>query len=155
MAEPDLMVRDAGPGDAPVIARFQQMTALETEGRSLDGPLVAAGVNAVLDSPGRGFYIVAELDGAVVGSLLITCEWSDWRNRTYWWIQSVHVDAGHRRRGVYTAMHRYVLARAMADDGICGVRLYVERSNAAAQQTYKSLGMAHSHYDLYEMDFAR
>ena len=89
----------------------------------------------------------------VVGSLLITYEWSDWRNATFLWIQSVFVDADYRRQGVYTAMHNHVLSLTEADDGLCGVRLYVERTNTGAQQTYKNLGMDHSHYDMYEIDF--
>ena len=146
-------IRPAVPDDAPAIVRFQQSMALETEDKPLDADLVTAGVAAVFADPLKGFYIVAETDGAVVGSLLITYEWSDWRNATFWWIQSVYVHADHRRRGVYTAMHDYVLDRARADAGICGVRLYVERTNTPAQATYKKLGMAHSHYDLYETDF--
>ena len=148
-----ITVRPAVPEDAPAIVRFQQNMALETEDKPLDAPTVTAGVAAVFDDPIKGFYIVAETDGAVVGSLLITYEWSDWRNANFWWIQSVYVDAAHRRLGVYTAMHRYVLERARADADICGVRLYVERANTGAQATYKKLGMDHSHYDLYETDF--
>ena len=153
LAKPTVSIRKAIPDDAPRIVEFQQAMALETEGKTLDESLVTPGVADVFASPGKGFYIVAETDGVVVGSLLITYEWSDWRNATFLWIQSVFVDAGHRRRGVYTAMHNHVLGLAEADDGLCGVRLYVERTNTRAQQTYKSLGMDHSHYDMYEIDF--
>ena len=153
MAHPQISVRRAEPGDAADIVGFQQSMALETEGKTLDESLINAGVDAVFADPDKGFYLVAEISGTVVGSLLITYEWSDWRNATFWWIQSVFVDADHRRRGVYTAMHDHVLRQAREDDDICGVRLYVERSNHIAQQTYKRLGMDHSHYDLYEIDF--
>lgn len=153
LAKPTVSIRKARPDDAPRIVEFQQAMALETEGKTLDESLVTPGVADVFASPGKGFYIVAETDGVVVGSLLITYEWSDWRNATFLWIQSVFVDAGHRRRGVYTAMHNHVLGLAEADAGLCGVRLYVERTNTRAQQTYKSLGMDHSHYDMYEIDF--
>ena len=146
-------IREANPADAPRIVEFQQAMALETEGKTLDETLITAGVDAVLASPDKGYYIVAEVDGVVVGSLLITYEWSDWRNATFLWIQSVFVDANHRRRGVYTAMHNHVLSLAESDDGLCGVRHYVERTNTRAQMTYKSLGMDHSHYDMYEIDF--
>ena len=146
-------IRSATPADANRIVEFQQAMALETEGKTLDEALITVGADAVLASPDKGFYIVAEIDGTVVGSLLITYEWSDWRNATFLWIQSVFVDADHRRRGVYTAMHNYVISLAEADEGLCGVRLYVERTNTGAQQTYKSLGMGHSHYDMYEIDF--
>ena len=147
------LIREASLDDATRIVEFQQAMALETEGKTLDESLVTAGVDAVLRSPDKGFYIVAEIEDTVVGSLLITYEWSDWRNATFLWIQSVYVDAVHRRKGVYTAMHNHVLALAEADSAFCGVRLYVERTNLVAQQTYKSLGMDHSHYDLYEIDF--
>lgn len=153
MARSTPTIREARPDDAPRIVAFQQAMALETEGKTLDESLVIPGVAEVFASAHKGFYIVAEIDGTVVGSLLITYEWSDWRNATFLWIQSVFVDADHRRQGVYTAMHNHVLALAESDDGLCGVRLYVERTNTRAQQTYKSLGMDHSHYDMYEIDF--
>ena len=153
MSDTKISVRRAEPRDAIQIVRFQQDMALETEGKTLDKSLINAGVDAVFGDPDKGFYLVAEVSGEVIGSLLITYEWSDWRNATFWWIQSVFVDADYRRRGVYTAMHDYVLTQARESDDICGVRLYVERSNHIAQQTYKSLGMDHSHYDLYEIDF--
>ena len=153
MADSQVSVRRAGPRDAIHIVRFQQSMAFETEGKTLDQSLISAGVDAVFDDPDKGFYLVAESEGKIVGSLLITYEWSEWRNATFWWIQSVFVDADHRRRGVYTALHDHVLSHARESDDICGVRLYVERSNHIAQQTYKSLGMDHSHYDLYEIDF--
>ncbi len=153
MADPQINVRRAEPGDAIHIIGFQQSMALETEGKTLDESLISAGVDAVFADPDKGFYLVAETGGTVVGSLMITYEWSDWRNATFWWIQSVFVDADHRRRGVYTAMHDHVMREAEGSEDICGVRLYVERSNHNAQQTYKSLGMDHSHYDLYEIDF--
>ncbi len=153
MTDSPILVRRAEPGEAHHIVRFQQSMALETEGKTLDESLISAGVEAVFEDSDKGFYLVAVTDGVVVGSLLITYEWSDWRNATFWWIQSVFVDAAHRRRGVYTAMHDHVLRQARKREDICGIRLYVERSNHIAQQTYKELGMDHSHYDLYEIDF--
>ena len=153
MADSQVITRRAEPSDAGHIVRFQQSMAMETEGKTLDESPVRAGVDAVFADSGKGFYLVAEVSENVVGSLLITYEWSDWRSATFWWIQSVFVDADYRRRGVYTAMHDYILTRARESEDICGVRLYVERSNHIAQQTYKSLGMDHSHYDLYEIDF--
>ena len=92
--------------------------------------------------------------GEVVGSLLITYEWSDWNNANHWWIQSVFVDAGWRRMGVYRTMYRHILAMTEGRSDICSIRLYVERTNTVAQQTYKSLGMSHSHYDMYEIDLS-
>ena len=153
MADPQIKVRRAESRDTAHIVGFQQSMALETEGKTLDESLVGAGVDSVFADSDKGFYLVAEIGDTVVGSLMITYEWSDWRSATFWWIQSVFVDANHRRRGVYTAMHEHVLQQARQSQDICGVRLYVERSNHIAQQTYKSLGMDHSHYDLYEIDF--
>ena len=147
-----ITVRRATPEDAPTIAGFQMSMALETEGKTLDESTLAAGVRAVFDSPNNGFYLVAQIGETVVGSLLITYEWSDWRAAVFWWIQSVFVDAKHRRRGVYTAMHNQII-RMATESGACGVRLYVEKTNLTAQKTYARLGMSESHYDLYEIDF--
>ena len=147
-----ITVRRATPEDAPTIAGFQMSMALETEGKALDESTLADGVRAVFKSPDNGFYLVAQIGETVVGSLLITCEWSDWRAAVFWWIQSVFVDAKHRRRGVYTAMHNQII-RMATENGACGVRLYVEKTNLAAQKTYARLGMSESHYDLYEIDF--
>ena len=155
----NIRVRDATRADIERIAEFQQAMAIETEGRALDPSTIRQGITAVFDDPQKGFYIVAVVsaDGddalqQVVGSLLMTYEWSDWSNATHWWIQSVYVDATWRRRGVYRAMYDHILTMTKGHSDICSIRLYVERTNTIAQQTYKSLGMYHSHYDLYEID---
>ena len=148
----DITIRKGTREDAENIVRFQEGMALETEGKVLDQVLLRDGITAIFDSSQKGFYIVAEVGSVVVGSLLITYEWSDWRNATFWWIQSVFVDANWRRKGVYRSMHDYVVNVAKSRKDICGIRLYVERTNTIAQQTYKDLGMTHSHYDLYETD---
>ena len=150
---PDVIVRDAAIADADVIVPFQQAMARETEGKSLDGGLLHSGVNAVFGAPEKGSYLVAEAEGRVVGSLLITFEWSDWRNATFWWIQSVFVDAQWRRKGVYRELTTMSSKRPAPPGDVCGVRLYVDRDNHGAQQTYQSLGMTKSHYDMYEVDF--
>ena len=135
--------------------------ALETEGRRLDSAVSTQGIVAIFDDSRKGFYIVAvarsEDDNAdeVVGSLLITYEWSDWNNATHWWIQSVYVDATWRRRGIYRTMYEHILGMTKDRSDICSIRLYVERTNTTAQQTYKSLGMNHSHYDMYELDLSQ
>ena len=156
----NISVRDAIRADIERIAEFQQAMALETEGRTLDADTIRRGVAAVFDDPLKGFYIVAVagdgVDGsaaAVVGSLLITYEWSDWNAKTWWWIQSVFVDADWRRKGVYRALYERILGMTEGRVDICGIRLYVERANTIAQQTYRSLGMSHSHYDMYEIAF--
>ncbi|MDP6421158.1 MAG: GNAT family N-acetyltransferase [SAR202 cluster bacterium] len=148
-----ITVRRAAPDDAEHIIGFQQNMAMETEGKTLDPALIAAGVAAVFESDDKGFYLVAESGEQVVGSLLVTYEWSDWRNATFLWIQSVYVHANWRRTGVYTAMHGHVNAIATSRDDICGIRLYVEHENRIAQQTYNNLGMSEAHYYMYEVDF--
>ena len=153
MSDINIIVREGVRQDTDYIVKFQQGMALETEGKILDEALLKKGITAIFDSIDKGFYVVAEIDSHVVGSLLITYEWSDWRNATYWWIQSVFVDLHWRRKGVYRSLHDYVLRIADSRQDICGIRLYVERTNTIAQQTYKNLGMAYSHYDLYETDF--
>lgn len=142
--------RDATSADAGTIAAFQVQMAAETEGLNLDPETCARGVRAIFEDPSRGRYFVAEHDGRVVGSLLITYEWSDWRASTVWWIQSVFIDGTMRRQGVYRGLWDHVRALASGDPGVAGIRLYVDRRNTAAQQTYHSLGMNGDHYTTFE-----
>ncbi len=153
MRATNITIREAIPSDIESLIAFQQAMARETECKTLEPELIREGVRTVFDSPDKGFYLIAEVDGNVAGGLLMTYEWSDWRNATFWWIQSVYVDPRWRRKGVYRAMHDYVYGIARSRDDICGIRLYVERENHIAQQTYASLGMSKSHYDLFEIDF--
>jgi ribosomal protein S18 acetylase RimI-like enzyme len=146
-------IRQATINDASQIARFNQMMALETEEKSLNPETLAKGVDAVLTHADRGFYTVAEIDGEVVGCLMITFEWSDWRNGNIWWIQSVYVDAAHRKTGIYRAMYEHLYAQAAAADDIAGIRLYVDKTNTAAQAVYRKMGMNLARYDIYEVDF--
>ena len=146
-------VRAATPADIDTIVAFNSAMAWETEGIGLDVDRLRRGVTVVLDDPDRGCYFLAEIAGSVVGQLMITYEWSDWRNGCFWWIQSVYVHPDHRRRGVYRALDAHVRAEAMRDGSVCGLRLYVDRDNHVAQSVYANLDMQHSHYDLYEIDF--
>ena len=148
-------VRRATLEDAPLIARFNLAMARESEDRNLPAARLHAGVRHVLLEPDDGFYLVAEVDGEVAGSLLVTYEWSDWRNGCFWWIQSVYVLPRFRRRGVYAHMHAHVRDAANADGHACGIRLYVEKNNAVARATYGSLGMRETDYRLYEEDFSQ
>ncbi|MBM4121345.1 MAG: GNAT family N-acetyltransferase [Nitrospira sp.] len=152
-----LTVRPARLEDADVLVGFSAAMALETEGRTLDREQLRRGTLAVLKSPARGFYLVAErLGGAsreVVGQLLVTYEWSDWRNATFWWIQSVYVHPNWRRQGVYRRMHEAVFTQARARKDVCGLRLYVERENRMAQAVYRRVGLTPSSYLVFDEDF--
>ena len=148
-----LLVRPARPADRDPIVDFNLAMARETEGKDLSRERLTAGAAAVYADPAKGAYFVAERDGAVVGCLMITKEWSDWRNGDFWWIQRVYVPVKHRGTGVFRALYDDVLARARATEGVCGVRLYVERENAHAQRVYDAVGMRRSSYQFYEVDF--
>lgn len=142
-------IRKAIPSDAGEITSFQQKMAWETEKLALDPSTVADGVKAVFDNADRGLYWVTEEQGKVVASLLITYEWSDWRNANVWWIQSVYVLPEHRRSGIFRKMYEHIKEEARKE-GIPGLRLYVETNNTRAQKTYEALGMKCEHYRLYE-----
>ena len=149
-----ILVRPANPRDLKVLVEFNSAMALETEGKNLDPDALHAGVAAVLEDGLKGFYLVAECRGNPVGQLLVTSEWSDWRNAYFWWIQSVYVIPEHRRRGVYRALDQQVRAQARLRGNVCGVRLYVDRRNHGAQKVYSSLGMCPSQYDMYEVEIS-
>jgi GNAT superfamily N-acetyltransferase len=142
-------IRKAVPGDAGKIISFQLAMASETEDLSLDNLIVTRGVNAVFYSPARGQYYVAEDNGEVVASLLITYEWSDWRNTDVWWFQSVYVIPSYRRMGIFRLMYSYVKQEAERLN-IAGLRLYVESNNEPARKTYEAMGMSSQHYTMYE-----
>lgn len=150
-----VIVRQARPDERDAITRRNLALALETEGITLDPEVTARGVARVLDEDVGAFYLVAEIDGEAVGQLMITREWSDWRCRWIWWIQSVYVEEAYRGRGVYRALHDAVRDRARRA-GAAGVRLYVDRRNARAAAVYAHLGMNGEHYDLFEqmLDYA-
>ena len=143
-------IRSATPADAETIASFNEAMATETEGKTLDPATIRAGVRGLFARPDLGFYVVAEDGGRIVGQLMITYEWSDWRNGVFWWIQSVYVRPEFRGKGIYRALHAHVSTMAKAAGGVCGFRLYVEKENAAAQETYRRLGMHETPYVLFE-----
>lgn len=148
-----LTVRPARPDDAPLLVEFNRAMAAESEDKGLDVATLERGVRHLLEHPAEGFYLIAERDGRVAGTLSVTYEWSDWRAGRFWWIQSVYVLPEHRRYGVYRAMHAHVRERAVDDPDACGLRLYVERENTGAMATYRALGMDETHYRLYEEEF--
>jgi ribosomal protein S18 acetylase RimI-like enzyme len=152
-----IFVRHAGYADVDTLLEFSAAMAQETEGRRLDRQRLREGTLAVLDAPERGFFIVAEIldreHHRLVGQLMVTFEWSDWRNGLFWWVQSVYVDPAWRRQGVYRTMYDTLSAKAKADPQVCGIRLYVEQSNHAAQAVYQRVGLAPSGYRVFEQDF--
>ncbi len=150
----NLTVRAAEARDLEFIARGNAAMALETEHRALDDATVRRGVQAAFADAARGHYFVAELDGRVVGQLMITYEWSDWRNGAFWWIQSVYVLPQARRHGVFRALHAHVDGLARRTPGVCGLRLYVEFDNERAQATYRRCGMVDAGYRVMETDYS-
>lgn len=146
----DIHIRDATSADQPVIANFNSQLAAETEGRILNEELIGHGVAALLADRTKGRYWLAVIDGQIAGQMMVTYEWSDWRNGMLWWIQSVYVPAQFRRRGVFSAMYEHVASLVRADKDACGIRLYVEKSNLHAQDTYRNLGMIKPGYEVME-----
>lgn len=144
-------IRTANINDAASLVIFNQAMALETEGKQLDSETLKHGVEAVFDDEKKGFYVVAENEGAIAGGLMVTYEWSDWRNRWFWWIQSVYITPEFRGQGIYRKLYEYVLQKAVEKKDVCGVRLYVEKENFNAQKVYEKTGMNQSHYLMYEM----
>jgi GNAT superfamily N-acetyltransferase len=144
-----ITIRKAIPADAPSIMDFQLKMAWETEKMTLNPQTVKKGVTAVFSYPGKGEYYVAEADRKIVASLLITYEWSDWRNRNVWWFQSVYVLPEFRRQGIFRKMYAFIRNKA-EEQGVAGLRLYVETGNVKAKRTYEALGMNSEHYSFYE-----
>jgi len=151
----DVQVRAAQPQDVEVIAELNMAMAWETEQTQLCKDTLTRGVQAVLDNPEHGFYLVAETAGQVVGCLLVTFEWSDWRCGRFWWIQSLYIRAPFRRAGVFRQLHEFVKAEALHRPEVCGIRLYVEHSNHVAQQVYERIGMRPLPYRMYEQRLPR
>jgi GNAT superfamily N-acetyltransferase len=152
-------IRPAEPADIDLLAQWARAMALETEHRQLDADTVRAGVAAAVADPAKARYFIAMQDaalaggetiGTAVGTLMVTREWSDWRNGDWWWIQSVYVIAQHRRKGVFAALYGHVQQQAQDAPGVIGLRLYVERDNAVAQRTYAALGMHDAGYAIQE-----
>lgn len=148
-------IRRGEPRDAAVIAEFNRRMAWETEHKQLDSRVVDRGVARVFDDRAKGFYLVADDAGEVVGQLMVTYEWSDWRDGWIWWVQSVYVRDDHRRQGVFRSLHAEIVRQARVAGDVVGIRLYVERDNARAQATYRQLGMCDAGYLVMEMTLPR
>ena len=157
-----LRIRDARPHDRDLLAQWASAMAWETEHKRLDPDTITAGIEAGLADPARARYYVAMSEVGVagretiatpVGTLMLTREWSDWRNGDWWWIQSVYVPEPQRRQGVFAALYRHVEQLARDTPGVVGLRLYVERENGNAQRTYEALGMVDAGYRIFEAEF--
>lgn len=143
-------IRLANAADADEFVQFNQAMAFETEGKQLDPNVVGPAVAAVFADERKGFYVVAEDDDRVVGGLMITYEWSDWRNAWFWWIQSVYIHPEARGRKIYTKLYAFVKEIAREAGDVYGIRLYVENDNSLAQRIYEKVGMEQSHYLMYD-----
>ena len=145
-----IQIREGYHEDVATIARFQLAMAKETEKINLNHTVVSQGVKAVMADPGKGKYFVATDEGKVIASLMITFEWSDWRNASVYWIQSVYVTPDYRRQAVYKKMYNHIQKLIEQDPNISGIRLYVDYKNLSAQKVYEKLGMDGTHYQLFE-----
>ena len=145
-----IRIRLARRRDAKAIVAFNRAMALETEAKALHAEVIGAGVRRLLSRPQSGFYVVAERNSEPIGALLITKEWSDWRNGDFWWVQSVYVLPAERGRGVYRRLYRYVLRLASRQRSVVGFRLYVDHDNARARRVYRALGMTETRYRVFE-----
>jgi len=151
----EIRIRTARSGDVEQIAELNAAMAWETERTQLCLDTLTRGVQAVLDNPAHGFYAVAENDGQVVGCLMVTFEWSDWRCGQFWWIQSLYIRPPFRKQGVFRRLHEFVEAQARRRPEVCGIRLYVEHSNHTAQHVYEHIGMRLLPYRMYEQKLPR
>lgn len=143
-------IRIAKPEEANSLVEFNQAMALETEGKRLDSGVLQNGVEAVFGDERKGFYVVAEAEGKIVGGLMVTFEWSDWRNRWFWWIQSVYILPEARGKRIYSLLYQFVKDKAREQGNVGGFRLYVEKENELAQKVYEKLGMEETYYLMYE-----
>lgn len=150
---PEITIRTASRDDVDFLVRGNASMAQETEHIALDPVRLRQGVEAIFEASQRGVYYIAEIGGERAGQMLITYEWSDWRNGDFWWIQSVWVEPACRAQGVFRTLYSNVESLARSRSDVCGLRLYVERENARAQSTYERCGMKHTVYEMFEVDF--
>ena len=148
-----IIIRNANKDDTAKIVKFNSAMAMETEDKQLDSITVHKGVEELLNNSEYGFYLIAESDGIPVGQLMITKEWSDWRNGEFWWIQSVYVHSDYRKNDIYQKLYEEVISLAIKSKKVCGIRLYVDKNNTIAQKTYSKLGMKESNYIFFEKEW--
>ena len=145
-----MKIRIAEKTETAALVEFNQAMALETEGKTLDTQILQSGVAAVFDDEKKGFYVVAEENERIIGGLMVTFEWSDWRSGWFWWIQSVYILPEARGKGIYRLLYEFVKDAARRQTNVCGFRLYVEKENVHAQKVYERLGMEETYYLMYE-----
>ena len=145
-----IIVREAIAKDIPVLIQFQKNMAWETEKVTLDDATVQLGIQNLFADPAKGKYYVAEEHGTIIGCLMTTFEWSDWRNGNVLWIQSVYIDQSSRGKGVYKKLYEHIQQLVNQDAGLRGIRLYVDKTNKSAQHVYQKLGMNGEHYQVFE-----
>ncbi len=148
-----MKITQPGIEDINSLVDFNIKMAKETENKILNKKIVTKGVSEVLTDTTLGYYVIAKNKNTILGSLMITYEWSDWRNGMFWWIQSVYVEKEYRQQGVYKKMYSYIKDKALKDNSCTGIRLYVEQENKIAQSVYTKLEMKETHYKLFEIDF--
>jgi len=151
----DVQIRRGGYADIPIITRNNIAMARETEGKILDPISATQGVDGLLHDPAKGFYLLAERGDRIIGQCMVTYEWSDWRNGTFWWIQSVYVDEGYRKKGVFNSLYLELLHMAQEQSDVAGLRLYVDRTNRLAQKVYRHQGMKKTGYRIFEVEFRK
>ncbi len=160
MADTIITLREAEPADVELLVEFNVAHAAEVEDKGLNPDILRQGITHLMDEPRDGFYLLAEVpsaDGSDVssaGTLMVTKEWSDWRNGQFWWIQSVYVHPEFRRQGIYSALHSEVARLAEDAGNCCGLRLYVEKDNTGAQATYRAHNMHETYYLMFEEDWS-
>ncbi|NIM11248.1 MAG: GNAT family N-acetyltransferase [Candidatus Aminicenantes bacterium] len=147
----NIKIRKAVLKDVETIAKFNMLAAKETENMEVDPDTALRGAKAIIKDPHKGFYLVAEMKGQIIGQLMVTNEWSDWRNKYFLWVQSVYVLEDSRKQGIFSALFHHLKEMARYRKDVAGLRLYVERYNEAAKMTYESLGMHNPGYDIYEV----
>jgi len=145
-------IRKAKIEDLEIIVKFNYNLAKETEDKELNIETLTKGVGAILSDESKGQYYVYTINDKVVGQIMYTYEWSDWRNGMFLWVQSVYVDSEHRRKGIFKELYNHVKKICDDSEGIIGIRLYVEKENFNAKATYKSLGMQECNYHMYEYE---
>lgn len=145
-------IRRATLDDVSVIAEYNYNLAFETENKELNMEILKKGVKNLIKDENKGVYYICEIDGKIIGQIMYTFEWSDWRNGIFLWVQSVYVNKDYRGKGIFKALYNHIKSICDNDEDICGIRLYVERENCVAQKTYSNLGMKECNYYMYEYE---